>query len=358
MRYIKWIGILFVVIILSTGLYIGYAIRTDGNSTLAKGKTKTIDELRTTNPFKGNQPLHILIFGIDKTATTDMSAEENPTRSDVVMLFTIDPVQKRAQLLSLPRDTYIHVPGHEGKTKLGHAYAYGGYELAAETVEEFMDISVDYHAIVNYDAVRRLVDAVGGIEVDIPFDYKYEDTYVVPNLKIDFKKGKQILKGKDAVNYLRIRKIYKNQDIDRIQAQQGFLMSIFEKMKSPVMLFKVPELIDILKDNVETDLNYGQIAYLAKLSLEFDRSDIVTDTLVGDEGRIDGISYYLVDQANAREQHRRFLSGKGSFYEEVKAEEEKNNNESENEKDSSKNGNKKNKEEENTIEDNNREKQE
>lgn len=317
MKYLKWIGLILIVSMLSFALYIGYSLRIDETTSIGKDKEYSLDELRTSNPFKGNEPLHIIVFGIDETATTDMSAEENPKRSDVVMLFTIDPVQKKAQLLSLPRDTYIKVPGHKGKTKLGHAFAYGGVELATQTVEDFMGVEVDYHAIVNYDAVRRLVDAVGGVEVDVPFDYKYEDTYVVPNLIINFKKGKQVLNGDDAVRFLRIRKIYENQDIDRIQVQQGFLMKIFDKMKNPTMLFKIPELIDIVQDNVETDLNYGQIAYLAKMGLGFEKEDIVKDTLVGEGERINGIDYYVVDQDSAIEQYKRFLSGKGSYYEEL-----------------------------------------
>lgn len=321
MRYIKWIVAVLIVIVLGTGLVLGHTVANGGKSistiTKTPSKKASLEELRTVNPFTGNDPLHIAVFGVDRTATTDMDEEENPSRSDTIMLFTIDPVTKRAQLLSLPRDTYLHAPGHSGKTKLGHAYAYGGHELAVETIEEFMDVNIDYYATVDYAAVKRLVDAVGGIEVDIPFDYEYEDTYVVPNLHINFKKGRQRLDGEDAVRYLRIRKIYENQDIGRIQAQQGFLMSIFQQLKHPSIIFKIPELIDIVQDNVETDLSYGQIAYLARFGLEMDRENIVTDTLVGTDQYIGDIAYYVVDQANAREQLRRFLNGKGSYYEEV-----------------------------------------
>ena len=161
--------------------------------------------------------------------------------------------------------------------------------------------------------------------MDIPFDYSYEDTYVVPNLHIDFKKGKQKLDGADAVRYLRIRKIYEDQDIDRIQVQQRFLMQLFEKVKRPMMILKIPELIDIALDNIETNLSYGQIAYLAKMGLDMERDDIQTDTLVGDNQRIGNIEYYVVDQASAREQVRRFAQGKKGYYEELK--EQKNANE-------------------------------
>lgn len=329
MRVLKIIVAALLIAALSGALVLGYELVdrpiTKRSHELSREEAaKSINKLDTTNPFTGDDPLHILLFGIDKTATTDMTEEGNPTRSDVVMLVTIDPVTKRAQLLSLPRDTYVNIKGHDGKTKLGHAYAYGGEKLAEETVENFLDVKIDYYATVDYGAVERLVDAVGGIEVDIPFDYSYEDTYVVPNLHIDFKKGKQKLNGADAVRYLRIRKIYEDQDIDRIQVQQRFMMQLFDKLKRPMMILKIPELIDIALDNIETNLSYGQIAYLAKMGLGMDRENIQTDTLVGENKRIGNIEYYIVDQASAQEQVRRFAEGKIGYYEEVKAEKKAN----------------------------------
>lgn len=329
MRVLKIIVAALLIAVLSGALVLGYELVdrpiTKRSHELSREEAaKSINKLDTTNPFTGDDPLHILLFGIDKTATTDMTEEGNPTRSDVVMLVTIDPVTKRAQLLSLPRDTYVNIKGHDGKTKLGHAYAYGGEKLAEETVENFLDVKIDYYATVDYGAVERLVDAVGGIEVDIPFDYSYEDTYVVPNLHIDFKKGKQKLNGADAVRYLRIRKIYEDQDIDRIQVQQRFMMQLFDKLKRPMMILKIPELIDIALDNIETNLSYGQIAYLAKMGLGMDRENIQTDTLVGENKRIGNIEYYIVDQASAQEQVRRFAEGKIGYYEEVKAEKKAN----------------------------------
>ena len=329
MRVLKIIVAALLIAVLSGALVLGYELvdrpMTKRSHELSREEAaKSINKLDTTNPFTGDDPLHILLFGIDKTATTDMTEEGNPTRSDVVMLVTIDPVTKRAQLLSLPRDTYVDIKGHDGKTKLGHAYAYGGEKLAEETVENFLDVKIDYYATVDYGAVERLVDAVDGIEVDIPFDYSYEDTYVVPNLHIDFKKGKQKLNGADAVRYLRIRKIYEDQDIDRIQVQQRFMMQLFDKLKRPMMILKIPELIDIALDNIETNLSYGQIAYLAKMGLGMDRENIQTDTLVGENKRIGNIEYYIVDQASAQEQVRRFAEGKIGYYEEVQAEKKAN----------------------------------
>ena len=161
MRVLKIIVAALLIAVLSGALVLGYELvdrpMTKRSHELSREEAaKSINKLDTTNPFTGDDPLHILLFGIDKTATTDMTEEGNPTRSDVVMLVTIDPVTKRAQLLSLPRDTYVDIKGHDGKTKLGHAYAYGGEKLAEETVENFLDVKIDYYATVDYGAVERL----------------------------------------------------------------------------------------------------------------------------------------------------------------------------------------------------------
>jgi len=329
LKILKTIIFALVTVLLATGLYIGYLIKPDHSLALPEDNKEDVTaNLETVNPFKGDDPLHILVMGIDSTATTDMTEDENPSRSDTMMLFTIDPVRKKVQVLSLPRDTYIKIPGYAEKTKLGHAYAYGGYLLAEETIEDFLDIKIDHYGIVDYKAVERLVDAIGGIDVVMDQDYYYEDTYVVPPLVIDFKKGKNYLDGKEAVNYLRIRKMYEDQDIGRIQKQQEFLLKVLEKVKKPSIILKVPELIDIAQKHSKTDLSYGQIAYLAKFALDLDKEDIITDTLVGDDQRIGDLDYYIVDEELAREQVRRFKEGKGSYYQEVQEQKESNENSS------------------------------
>ena len=148
-------------------------------------------------------------------------------------------------------------------------------------------------------------------------------------MHINFKKGKQKLNGADAVRYLRIRKIYEDQDIDRIQVQQRFVMQLFEKMKRPMMILKIPELINIALDNIETNLSYGQIAYLAKMGLDMERESIQTDTLVGENRRIGKLDYYIVDEASAREQVRRFAQGKSGYYDEIQKQKKENEREKE-----------------------------
>ena len=293
------------VLLLLAGLILGNLLKPQSKRHIKeKSTTKTMEEVPRINAFKDDQPLNILVLGVDETATTDATAEDFGSRSDTMMLFTIDPVKKQARLLSIPRDTRVQIPGY-GTTKINHAWAHGGYDLVEKTVENFLDIPIDYHAIVRYNAVMDLTEAVGGVEVYLPVNYRYTDIYVKPTLYIDFSKGYHLVKGKEAVNFLRIRKAFEDQDIGRINQQQGFLMSLFQKLKSKSMIFKFPELVRIANDNVESNLSYGQIADLGYFGLSLSQEDITTDTLEGEEARIDGVSYWLVDQGQARKQARR-----------------------------------------------------
>lgn len=297
------------IVLLSLGLYFGYMLKPEesqaGKPTI-KNENKDPDEIPRVNAFDGDNPLHILVLGIDKTATEELDKDENPSRTDTIMLFTIDPVSKSAQLLSIPRDSYVNVPGY-GMTKINHAFAYGEYPLTKKTVEQFLDIDVDFYAIVDYDAVRELTKTIGGVEVYMPVDYKYTDPSVKPPLEIDFHKGYHLVEGDDAVRFLRIRKAFDDQDIGRIGQQQKFLMSIFKKMKQPGMLMNLPDLIDIVQKYIDTDLTYGQIADLAYFGLNMDMDDVQMTTLEGGGQRIGDLDYWVVDKWSARKQLNDFI---------------------------------------------------
>lgn len=293
------------IILLLAGLVIGNLLKPQSSkqAQIKKNTPVETENVPRINAFKGDKCLNLLILGVDETETNEYTAEEYGSRSDTMMLVSIDPVSKQASLLSIPRDTYVNIPGY-AKTKINHAWSHGGYPLVERTVEEFLDLSIDYHAIVRYKAVEELTEAVGGVEAYIPVDYKYTDTLVKPPLKINFTKGYHLVKGQDAVNFLRIRKAYANQDIGRIDQQQRFLMALFEKLKGKNMVVKLPQLIRIANDNVETDLSYGQLADLAYFGLSLDRDKIHMRTLEGEEKKIDHVSYWVVDKESARRQAR------------------------------------------------------
>ena len=221
--------------------------------------------------------------------------DEDSKRADTIMLLSIDPKYDRVRLLSIPRDTYYKLKGYDNY-RMNAAYARGGIDLQVSSVEDFMGVKIDHYVTVNYEAVKELVDAIGGVEVYTP-EYKYTDPSTIPPLEINFEEGLHLLNGEDSVKYLRIRKPYKNQDLDRIKAQQDFIMKIFDKMKSPKMLLKVPKLVSIANKHIETDMNYGQLSYLAYYGITLDKENIGMKTVEGTTKK--GSPLYFVDKDSA-----------------------------------------------------------
>lgn len=313
MKYLYRIFAVLSILLLSILVMFAYSIRKSGQNKgvnkLHVGENKVQKE-ESVKVFDGDNPLRVLVLGVDKSATKDASAEENGMRTDTMMLFTIDPKYNKVQIVSIPRDSYIRIHGFD-KNKVNAAfndkvYPGGGLNLTVETIQDFFDIKIDHYAIVDYKAVIDIVDAVGGMDVYWDHqDYHYVDNWVVPPLVVDLKHGENHLDGVAAVAYLRTRKVYKNQDIGRIGVQQDFLLSMFEKLQSPKMIVKIPKLVDIVGEYVETDLNLGEISKLAYYGLGLKRDDIYTATVDGypkmmKQGKHD-LSFWIVNQEKARE---------------------------------------------------------
>lgn len=307
MKYIYRIFVVLSIIILSLLVLIAYRIKPQyenkGINQLNKSERKEdelFDDKNLINVFDGNKELRILLLGVDKSKTKDKYDDGENMRTDTIMLFTIFPEAKKVQIVSIPRDSYVTIHGY-GKHKINSAfnpkvYPNGGLDLTVKTVEDFLDVEIDHYAIVDYKAVIEIVDTLGGIDVywDHP-DYSYTDDWVIPPLEINLKTGNNHLDGINAVSYLRARKALSDQDIGRIKNQQDFLMLLFDKIKNPATFFKIPRLLDIVDQYIETDFSYGQLAYLAKFGLSLERSDISTHTLEGSDKRGVDLGGYKVD---------------------------------------------------------------
>jgi len=239
-----------------------------------------------------NSRLNILVFGIDAISK---EAAKN-TRSDSIMLLSVDSSGKNPVMISIPRDTRVEIPGRKNPDKINHAHSFGGPNLLVATVERLFNIKVHHYVRINYRSVVQVVDALGGIEIDVPMDMKYNDPYDSPPLHINIKKGLQTLNGKDSVHFLRFRKGYANQDLGRIEAQQQFVKALVDKVISPVTLVKIPQLIDIFHNNVDTNISKAKMLSYGTTALRVKSEDIVKMTLPGKPSTISGVSYYIIDK--------------------------------------------------------------
>lgn len=249
---------------------------------------------------------NVLLLGVDALESV---GDGKGTRTDTIMVLSLDPVTKTGFILSIPRDTRVLIPGRNIYDKVNHAHSYGGTELAISTIKNFLNIPIHHYVKVDYRALFKVVDDLGGIEVDVPIDMKYTDTAATPPLYIDLKAGVQTLNGEQAMGFLRFRKGYANQDLGRIQAQQQFMDALLKKVVSPASIIKIPKHIETISEYVQTDMSIKDMLVLAKQGLSVDLKRIEKKTIAGYPDMINGVSYYSVDEKGKQEMLDYLLSG-------------------------------------------------
>lgn len=223
------------------------------------------------------------------------------TRSDTIMLASFDRKTKEASIISIPRDTYYYRDKYSKYSDVQKINAiYGmeenGIEALREAVEDIIGIPIDSYATIKYDGVRAAVNAIGGVEVDVPFHMRYTDPYDDPPLEINIKPGKQIIYGDKAMEFLRFRKTnyegysgYANGDLGRIEAQQNFIKSAIKKSLS----LKLPNVINAVYPHVKTDITLTELLLLGKDAIGFSTENLETMTLPGVDKMMGGYSFYV-----------------------------------------------------------------
>ncbi len=226
----------------------------------------------------------IMIMGVDERA-------DDVGRSDTLMVATIDPKLDQAALLSIPRDTRVKIKGH-GYDKINAAYAYGGERLTQSTVEDFLGVNMDHYIIVNVKAFQRIIDAIGGIDIDVEKRMYYEDPWDDDGgLLIDLRPGLQHMDGKTAVTYVRYRD--EEGDIGRIKRQQAFMKACMDKVTSPTIITKLPSVISEVFESVKTDLSVRQLLEFAGSLSKAKNNGLKTEMVPGRPLYIEGISYWI-----------------------------------------------------------------
>ncbi|MGE5580680.1 MAG: LCP family protein [Bacillota bacterium] len=248
--------------------------------------------------------INILALGIDSGINgkpVNPQATMTGTRSDTMIVISFDPETKEVGMLFIPRDTRIFIPEEGyGYEKAAHAHAYGGPELAVKAVEKFLDVPIHYYVRVDFEAFKKAVDALDGVDVDVPQDMYYHDPS--QNLLIDLKKGPQTLDGDKALQLVRYRK-YENGDIGRVATQKMFLSALLGRLKSLSAVLKIPELVRTLSPYVKTDLTTDEILRLAYMATDVSLDNVKIATVPGVDKYIDDadgrgeLSYWLADMS-------------------------------------------------------------
>jgi len=243
--------------------------------------------------------MNLLVLGSDRREGED----DEPSRSDTIILVHVDPDQDYLSLLSLPRDLRVNVPGH-GFNKINYAFAVGGAALTIKTVEEVTGVDIDHYVEVDFNAFRDITDALGGVYVDVDRRY-YNDDPAYELIKLA--PGYQLLDGDDALDYVRFRRDL-NLDFGRMERQQTFLSAMKEQAMGWDLPFKLPRLVSSLFSNVTTDLGANDILKLAYWAIGLDGENIRRIALTGAADELDGVAYVFVDDRALAEAVTGFLS--------------------------------------------------
>jgi len=247
---------------------------------------------------KGEQ-LNFLLLG------SDARAGETRARADTIIFAAANTREKRLALLSIPRDTYVEIPGH-GRDRVNVATVYGGPDLARDTIARLLDQRIDYYVMTNYEGFKEIVDILGGVTIDVEKNMYHYDPQDGGRYTINLRKGLQRLNGEQALMYVRYRGDALG-DIARVQRQQKFLLALADEIMKPANIVKLPRLIPAIKRCVETDMPLTRMLALARMVRDVEDVQIVAATLPGFLSDYD--PYWHVDPRQAKEVAARLIRG-------------------------------------------------
>ncbi|MFL0554853.1 LCP family protein [Paenibacillus barengoltzii] len=293
-KKIAWIVLIVLLVVGAGGYLFRKPLAVMAFDLFLSGKVEQTLE-RSYSPIEGEEPRPLepveekmkpfstLLLGVDQR-------NNEPARSDTMIYAVVRPEDAKVLLISIPRDTYTEIVGKGKEDKINHAYAFGGEKMAKDTVENFIGYPVDYYAAVNFQGVRDIVDALGGVELPITKDIVNKQA---DHEKFTIKANKPLYDGTEALNFVRYRE---DSDFNRTKRHQVFLNAMVNRMLKLNQVTKIPELINLMGDNFKTDLPPSQIIELSKKVLLGDTSPQISGfTILGKGIRINGVYY---DKAN------------------------------------------------------------
>lgn len=289
-KFFVVVGILVGLALISAGGYAYYLYDTAKNAVTDMHEKVETDKPKPIIAGKKKElkPISIMLLGVDER-------KGDRGRSDTIIIVALDPKEDKMLMFSIPRDTRTEIIGKGFDDKINHAYAFGGTQMAMDTVENFLDTSIDYYVKVNMESFRDIVNAVGGVEVDNPRAFDYEG--------YSFPAGKQELDGKAALAYSRMRYEDPKGDLGRNDRQRQVITSIIEKGARVSSITKFDNILDILSENVKTNMTFQEMKDIQKNYK--DTRHKMESTEIKSSGKMIGGTYYgLVDETEQQRIHK------------------------------------------------------
>lgn len=280
----QWIaGILglFAVVVLIFGIAV-YMKFTDTVKEIHEPLDRTVSEKRDEPvSIQKQEPFSVLLLGVDER-------EGDKGRSDTIIVLTVNPTTQSTKMLSIPRDTYTEIVGKGFSDKINHAYAFGGIDMSLRTVEQLLDIPIDYTVQVNMDSFKEIVDAVGGITIENPLEFNSSGS--------TFKKGQISLNGEEALTYIRMRYEDPRGDFGRQDRQKLVVQAILREGASFNSLFNYRSIFNAVGKNVRTNMDFDEIIDVQK---NYKSAVGTINQLFFEQGTgktMNGIWYYIADE--------------------------------------------------------------
>lgn len=278
--------IIVLVVFIALGLFV-WKIYSDVAGTTEKiHKDVETEDLRDSSIDIGNKdPFSILLLGVD---TGDKGRTEQG-RSDTMMVMTVNPNTDKTTIVSIPRDTRTEIVGHGTTDKINHAYAFGGTAMSVNTVQNMLDVPIDYYVEVNMQGLKDVVNAVGGVQVTSPLTFSsggYDFTEGVPTS----------LDGEAALAYSRMRYEDPNGDYGRQERQRQIIQATVEKLASLSTISNYQDILGSLESNMQTNLEFDDMVKVFN-NYRSAAGNIEQVQLAAEGTTIDGIYYGIVSDA-------------------------------------------------------------
>ncbi|MCA0987062.1 LCP family protein [Guptibacillus algicola] len=291
-KFLLITGIVLGIILLSVGGYAYYLYSSvkDTASSMHEPINRETSSMRSENVnMTEKDPISILLVGVDERGN-------DQGRSDTMIMITLNPNDESMYMFNLPRDTRTEIVGRGTIEKMNHAYAYGGVEMTMDTVENFLDVPIDYYFKVNMEAFKDVVSTLGGVTVDNPLSFDYEG--------YSFPKGELELNAQEALAFSRMRYDDPKGDLGRNDRQREVIKAIIDEGASVGSINKIGSLLDAVGSNVKTNMTFEEMNNIFQ-NYRSARKNMNTFEISGHGRMIDNLWYYIVP-----EQERQIITQK------------------------------------------------
>ncbi|QOS77414.1 LCP family protein [Paenibacillus sp. JNUCC31] len=280
-----WIVSLFVIVVFGYAIYLYQSVKSTADQIYEPRnpvKPVSVTESRGGLPvdIHSKEPFNALILGVDERPN-------DAGRSDTMIVLSVNPEKKQVLMFNIPRDTRTEIVGHNTEDKINHAYAFGGVDMSVNTVEKFLGVPIHYYMKVDMEGFAKIIDLVGGVDVNNPFAFDYEgQRYDQGNIHLD---------GVAALGFSRMRYDDPKGDLGRNDRQREVLKQVLKNTMQFSSVLHIQNMLDELGTHVRTDVTFDEMKELI-LDYRSDLENVDTVEIQGKGEKINGIYYYIVDQ--------------------------------------------------------------